>query len=307
MKYAWITGARGFIGRHLVNALRTRGVRVAGLGHGLWVEPAARSAGLSYWLNGDVTEANLRRLEAATERPDTVFHLAGGSSVGASLLTPEEDFRRTVDSTQHLLEWLRERAEATRLIFASSAAVYGDGTPLREDSPCRPRSPYGYHKLIAELLIESYSQTYGLSTIVLRPFSVYGPFLQKQLLWDLCCRIREGHQEIRLGGDGTETRDFIEVSDVVQAMIKARELAAHLCPRLNVGSGIPTTVRDIAAHVLRETQCAASLVFTGVKRAGDPRCLVADTTLAQSMGLHPTVDLASGLAAYVDWFRSEGN
>src|SRR5690348_6199374 len=127
MASAWITGARGFIGRYLSRWMAQSGFTVLGLGHGNWSERETQQAGISTWLMGDVTTTNLRLLGKTKGIPELVFHLAGGSSVPAALANPLEDFARTVVSTANLLEWLRVDAPHTKLLVVSSAAVYGTG------------------------------------------------------------------------------------------------------------------------------------------------------------------------------------
>ena len=127
MKTALITGARGFIGRYLARALQQQGFTVCGIGHGAWTELERAVWGVDYWLNGEVSKRNLDIVQADIVKPDVVFHLAGGSSVGPSLNAPEEDFRRSVLSAEELLEWARLAAPNVHLVFASSAAVYGAG------------------------------------------------------------------------------------------------------------------------------------------------------------------------------------
>ncbi len=146
----WITGARGFIGRHLAHSLAAQGYTVAGVGHGAWPVLEADDWGVSHWLNGEVSGGNLAQLRHDLGVPQVVFHLAGGSSVGAAIANPLEDFTRTVVSTAELLEWLRQHAPGTRVVAVSSAAVYGSGylQPIAEDARPSPFSPYGTHKLM---------------------------------------------------------------------------------------------------------------------------------------------------------------
>ena len=136
----WITGANGFIGRYLTRELADAGHTVHGIGHGAIADAAKQRLGLSMWLNGEIDAANLNALATGSELPSTIFHLAGGSSVGLSIAQPFEDFSRTVASTARLLEWLRGSAPECRLIVASSAAVYGtpDRCPVTEDDPTTP-------------------------------------------------------------------------------------------------------------------------------------------------------------------------
>ena len=158
---------------------------------------------------------------AGSGPPSTIFHLAGGSSVGLSIAQPYEDFSRTVASTARLLEWLRGSATDCRLIVASSAAVYGaesQRADLRWTPQPVPMSPYGQHKLMMEQLCRSYAVTFGLRSTVARLFSVYGPNLRKQLLWDMCSRLQAGERTLVLGGTGAEVRDWIDVRDVDAAV-----------------------------------------------------------------------------------------
>ena len=122
-----VTGARGFIGRHVALCLAAAGPEVVGVGHGAWSDAELELFGLLQWRNGEVSHANLDALATSHGLPDVVVHLAGGSAVGSSFAQPAEDFRRTVTAVGELAEWLRLRAPATRLVMASSAAVYGAG------------------------------------------------------------------------------------------------------------------------------------------------------------------------------------
>ena len=183
----WITGANGFIGRHLARALADAGHSVHGVGHGALEEIERNRLGLQLWLNGEIDATKLNALAVRSGLPSTVFHLAGGSSVGLSISQPHEDFFRTVVSTARLLEWLRGSAPECRLISVSSAAVYGANHqgPISENAVTLPMSPYGQHKLMMEQMCRSYAVTFGIRSTVARLFSVYGPHLRKQLLWDL--------------------------------------------------------------------------------------------------------------------------
>jgi UDP-glucose 4-epimerase len=115
MKTALITGARGFVGRHLSQTLHHQGYKVCGMGHGAWTELERAVWGVDYWLNGEVSKRNLDIVQADMGKPDVVFHLAGGSSVGPSLSAPEDDFRRSVLSAAELLEWARLAAPEVRV------------------------------------------------------------------------------------------------------------------------------------------------------------------------------------------------
>lgn len=300
----WITGARGFIGRHLAVLLAASGRRVVGLGHGAW--PEAERWGLARWLNGDISPDNLGQLARDQGRPAIVFHLAGGSSVGAAIAAPREDFKRTVEATAALCDWLRLESPETRVLAVSSAAVYGAGHigPIPEEAAGRPYSPYGYHKLMMEQVCREYAETYGLGVVVARLFSVYGPELRKQLLWDICRRLEAEAPVLELGGHGTELRDWTEISDVVRALERVSDLASPEAPVINVGSGRGLDVRSIAELVVKAWGATTPVRFTGAARAGDPASLVADGGRLARLGFDWRVPAEEGVAGYVAWRRS---
>jgi UDP-glucose 4-epimerase len=264
---------------------------------------------MAHWLNGDITPANLRTLLDSAGAPDVVYHLAGGSSVGAAIAHPREDFFRTVATTAELLDWLRLDAPKARLVAVSSAAVYGAGHtgPMAEDARLNPFSPYGHHKRLMEELCRSYAASYGQRAAVARLFSVYGPGLKKQLLWDLCSRLAVGASPLSLGGSGEELRDWADVRDVVRALTMLADAASEEVPVYNVGTGVATSVRQFAS-LLAQTWAAgerpAQLAFNGASRSGDPFSLVADPSLLAARGFVWQRSLGQGVIDYVDWFRS---
>ena len=308
---ALITGAHGFIGQHLSRSLAASGQRVCGLGHGIWPESEAAAWGLSLWLNGDIAPGNLRLLQHQFGTPDVVYHLAGGSSVGAAVANPREDFFRTVATTAELLEWLRLDAPDTRLVVVSSAAVYGAGHsgPIAEGARLMPFSPYGHHKRLMEELCHSYAASYGQRVSIARLFSVFGAGLKKQLLWDLCTRLAAGTEPLRLGGSGEELRDWTEVRDVVRALpLLAAQASSPACV-VNVSTGTGTCVREVAGSIASlwagVGQHAAALAFSGESRAGDPFSLIGDPGRLAALGFEWRLPLASGLRDYVEWFREQ--
>jgi len=303
----WITGGKGFIGRHLARLVSREGHRVCGIGHGLWPAEEAGKWGYTDWCNGEIEAANLSQLAQRIGFPDAVFHLAGGSSVGLSLLHPREDFCRSVESTSRLLEWCRLNAPASRIVSASSAAVYGV-TPVGAISEHRagaPYSPYGAHKAMMESLCRLYAENFGLRLAIVRLFSVYGAGLEKQLIWDLCGKLaRGGEMPVVLGGTGNELRDWLHVLDAAALLWLSGGQCDGSSPVINGGTGIATSIREVAGMVCAAWGEGASVEFSGLARAGDPPCLVADCTKAMQMGFKPGVLLAEGIRETVDWFKA---
>jgi len=304
MSCVWIAGAYGFIGRHLAKHLCASGHTVHGIGHGHWTESDRKEWGVSGWLNGDIEYANLQFMLDTFGAPDVVFHLAGGSSVGLSLQQPLEDYRRTVDSTAQLLDWMRGRIPSVRVVFVSSAAVYGSGhsSPILESTPLKPFSPYGHHKAMAEQLCRCFVESYGMKASVVRFFSVYGPGLQKQLIWDVCTRLtRDPH--IELGGSGRELRDWLYVDDAVALLENIWQRTEDDYTVCNGGIGRGISVHEVMQHICRLWGGDATFEFSGLSRPGDPQNLVADTGVMTSQGFHPSSSFEVGLEATVSWFK----
>ncbi|KRQ98348.1 NAD-dependent epimerase/dehydratase family protein [Bradyrhizobium valentinum] len=304
----WVTGGNGFIGRNLVRLLADRGRSVHGLGHGAIDEAERRQLKLAEWINGEIDASNLSALAERGGLPSTILHLAGGSSVGLSIQQPYEDFSRTVNSTARLLEWVRRSAPNCRLIVASSAAIYGASYSgsIPEEAEPRPVSPYGHHKLMMEQLCRSYAVGFGLHTTVVRLFSVYGAFLRKQLLWDMCLRLQRGERELVLGGTGGEVRDWVDIRDVVKLLANlAERQQGEKFQVINGGCGAGTTVAEIADILTKSWGGQASVRFSGVVRPGDPFSLVADGGKVRALPFTWEIPLPRGIADYVHWFKED--
>jgi len=303
VKSAWVLGARGFIGRHLARALAAEGVVVAGVGHGLWSDGDALSWGIHTWINGDVSSANLEVLRGRIGCPDTIFNLAGGSSVAFAQQAPLEDFDRTVRSCAQLLEWVRLRSPGTRIVLASSAAVYGNQPqqPIMETAILSPVSCYGVHKRTAELLCESYARNFDIHSIAVRLFSVYGSGLRKQLLWDLCMRL-EKQEAIDLAGDGGEARDFIHVEDAASCLIFAAKTGSGRADQWLFRLAL--TVREVVESLCQAWGTKPTLTFNGVG-ARRPQAVGRQCRSLRQLGFHPQWSWASGVRDYVEWFRNE--
>lgn len=306
---AWITGARGFIGRHLARHLADGGQRVVGIGHGQWDQKSAAEWGIAAWINADITPSNLDQVCALEGPPEILYHLAGASSVGLSFSLPHEDFHRSAVAAASLCEWLRLRQPKAAAVMASSAAVYGAGHafPILETTPPQPYSPYGFHKRMAELAFECYSHSFGLRTAIVRLFSVYGEELRKQLLWDACCKLRDNGGKLTLGGSGLEMRDWLHVSDAVRILELAGRHASATGFILNGGTGKGTSVGEIAELIRAAWPVSTPVGFSGTGRPGDPDALVASSLRLTELGFESQVPIDRGIGNYVHWFqRSAG-
>jgi len=301
----WITGGKGFIGRNLGQYLAGLSYSVFGLGHGLWAREDYSQWGYENWLNVEIDFVSLSQLLSNVGPPEVIFHLAGGAAVGASIHHPYEDFQRTVDTTARLLEWVRKNSPDTKVIGISSAAVYGAGftCPISEQTQGAPFSPYGFHKVMLEALFASYRITYGLKFGIARLFSVYGPGLEKQLLWDICQKLGgSGDGEVLLQGTGQELRDWLHVSDACDLLWRIAK-APELPTIINGGTGQATSIAQIADLIVRAWGGRHSVKFSGINRQGDPTALIADITKAHELGFSPKTSIHTGIIEVVRWYR----
>lgn len=307
MSTVWITGGKGFIGRNLAKHLALNQCKVFGIGHGAWVGQASKYWSYSGWMQAEINFSNLNYLASENGQPDLIYHLAGGSAVGPSIQNPYEDFQRTVDTTAKLLEWVRQESSNTRVIGVSSAAVYGSGHmgSIDEHVHCTPFSPYGYHKSMLEALFASYRDTYDLTLSVVRLFSVYGPGLEKQLLWDICQKLENtSTNAILLHGTGQELRDWLHVKDACDLLWKVA--ASSETPEIiNGGTGIATSIEQIAQLIIDAWGHPYEVSFTGIGRKGDPLSLVADISKARALNFSPAINIQSGITEVVNWYKEK--
>jgi UDP-glucose 4-epimerase len=301
-RIALVTGAHGFIGRHVAKHLAQSGVTVLALGHGNWTRTEWRDWGISDWHAADISLESLMTYGGA---PELIFHCAGSGSVAYSVTNPYQDFQRTVSTTLAILEYARLQVPSAKVVLPSSAAVYGHAKrlPTREDDPLAPVSPYGVHKALSEQLCQSYSSHFGLAISIVRLFSVYGIGLRKQLLWDACAKLRQ--HECSFSGTGDEARDWICVDDAAALLVIASKYVSTACPIANGGSGQCASVKDILQHVAQGLNSRCMPVFSGEHRPGDPAQQLADISVATGWGWSPTVHWRAGVGKYVEWV-SEG-
>ena len=305
LRTAWVTGAAGFLGRHASHVLASAGWRVHGLGFGSWIDETPESWGLASWTEGEVSVKTLIALHNATSTPDVIIHCAGGSSVAFSIAEPGKDFSRTVGTLAALLEFVRIYTPQTRIIYPSSAAVYGTAAVgrLSEDTVIAPCSPYGVHKTMAEELLVSYSRHFGIDTMTIRFFSLYGPGLRKQLLWDACRKLI--NSSFAFEGIGCETRDFLHITDAAHLILTLVESPTPVGHRvINGGTGIGTQIASILSILADACNSEMRPSFTGIVRVGDPPHLVANPERALALGWVPRITLTEGLQTYANWYCS---
>jgi UDP-glucose 4-epimerase len=299
-----ITGGFGFLGRAVARKYQQLGWRIVGVGRGRWAPEDALKHGFDKWLDANVSLDSLMTLR---ESFDIVVHCAGNGAVGFSLTNPLQDFQKTVQGTADLLEYLRLRGSKALLVYPSSAGVYGakNDSPIKESDALNPISPYGYHKKIAEELLESYSRAYGIRVAIVRFFSIYGSGLTKQLLWDACAKLRaaDGGRAV-FWGTGEETRDWIHDDDAAELIAAAARYSERFII-LNGACGQRVTVSDTLHLLKSQLDVDTEIAFNGTVREGDPRFYHADVEVALSLGWKPMISLNAGIQRYASWIKKD--
>ncbi len=307
-----ITGAAGFVGSHLAERLVREGHRVVGLDCFTDYYPrAAKERNLS-WLRGqaafrflemDLCTADLQTV-LAQEGIEVIFHEAAQAGVRASWGREFATYtQNNVLATQRLLEAARDHG-VKRFIYASSSSVYGDTDelPMRETGRTQPLSPYGVTKLAAEHLCQLYHANFGLPTVSLRYFTVYGPRQRPDMGFHRFIRALLQGDPLPIYGNGEQTRDFTFIDDIVTANLQAMRADASGVV-LNIGGGSRVTLNHVLDLLAEITGMPLQIDRQG-KQHGDVRHTWADTRAAeQLLGYAPRYDLASGLRAEVEWLK----
>jgi len=307
-----VTGAAGFIGRSIAAALLARGETVRGIDNFV-TGKRANLLGLEEmeFLEGDL--ADPAACAKACGGVEIVFHEAALASVPRSVADPVATNVACVDATLNLLVSARE-AGVRRVVYAGSSSAYGDTPtlPKREDMLPNPISPYAVAKLAGEHYMRVFARVYGLETVVLRYFNVFGPYQDPTshysgVLAIFCRRMLAGEQPT-IYGDGGQNRDFTYIDNVVHANLLAAGAAAEKVSgqMMNVATGVAITLNETFA-ILRELTGYSGEPAYAEGRAWDIRDSLANIGLASDLlGYKPLVDFREGLQRTVDWYRNSG-
>ncbi|MBL8109955.1 MAG: NAD-dependent epimerase/dehydratase family protein [Anaerolineales bacterium] len=292
-----ITGAAGFLGSSLANQLAREGHQVRGLDDLSTGDPQSLTSDV-HFTRGDVSDRP--KLWTLLQEVDVVYHLAARVSVPESVLYPRDYNNVNVGGTVALMEAMRD-VGVRRVVLASSGAVYGDlaNQPLTESLTPAPRSPYAVSKLSAEYYVRTIGGLWGIETVSLRIFNAYGPgqhlpashppvvphYLKQAL--------RGG--TLVAHGDGSQTRDYVYVDDVVSALVASATAPNVNGLVINVGSGTETSIKDLIQQVLETTNSKAEVIYNA-KTSGGVSRMRADLSLAnQKLNYRPSLSLAEGL------------
>lgn len=299
-----VTGGAGFIGKHLVHSLLDNRQKV------VIVDRVAtpKTLGSSHGLVGRKMDvASISSLNVSGLREAKIVHLAADVSVVKSVRDPISTVRSNIGVTCEMLEFAR-KIDSERFVFSSTAAVYGDKRGrCRETDPPSPASPYAVSKLACEHYCKLYSSLYGVQTVILRYFNVYGPGQSTNYAGVITRFVTRALNEEPpvIFGDGNQTRDFIFVSDVVRATMAALEKPIPGGTIINIGTGRPTSVRSLADRILRILKLEHLHPVHTFASRGDVRHSRADTSIARAkLGFRSARGLDDGLLKTIDWLRT---
>jgi nucleoside-diphosphate-sugar epimerase len=302
-----VTGGAGFIGSHLAEALLHRGhtVRIA---DDLSTGKASNiPSGEIEFVQGDL--ADLAFATTVVNGIDVVLHQAAIPSVPRSIDDPVRSHRANVDATFNVLVAARE-ARVRRVVFAGSSSEYGDTPtlPKQEDMPVNPLSPYALQKVIGEQYLQQFTRHYGLETVSIRYFNVFGPRQDPSSPYSgvisLFIRALLDGRQPMFHGDGEQTRDFTYVANVVDGVLRAAETPGIAGEIFNVATGKRISLRQLLASLQQLLGTSIEPGF-GPPRAGDVRDSQADIGKAERLlGYKPTVGFEEGLKRTVEWYRA---
>jgi nucleoside-diphosphate-sugar epimerase len=309
MAFYLVTGGAGFIGSHMVEALRRRGDRVR-VADSLVTGKRSNLEHIDQveFLEGDLADPAFA--VEAVRGVDYVLHQAAIPSVPRSVDDPLTSNRANIDATLSLLVAARD-AGVKRVVYAGSSSAYGNAAalPKQEDMPTGPLSPYALQKLVGEQYMQLFTELYGLSTVTIRYFNVFGPRQDPSSAYSgvisLFIRYLVEGRSPTIHGDGGQTRDFTFVTNVVDGALRASQATSEVSGKvINVATNSRISLNDLFQTIKSITGATVEPIY-GAPRAGDVRDSLADITRARNLlGYTPIVGLEEGLRETVAWYMS---
>ena len=305
-----VTGGAGFIGSNIVDALLRRGEYVRALDNFSTGKPQNLVGldGKIEFIEGDIRD--LDRVREAVKGMDYVLHQAALPSIPRSISDPITTNEVNITGTLNVLVASRD-AKVKRVIYAASSSAYGDtpALPKREDMPAKPISPYGISKYAGEQYCQIFTEIYGLKTVCLRYFNIFGPKQDPHSPYSgvisIFIKAYLSGVPPKIYGDGEQSRDFTFVANAVRANLLACDAEGAAGQVFNIACGQRTTINELACLIRELLESDIELVHVA-QRPGEILHSLADISKAQTvLGYEPKVDLTVGLMKTIDWFMSE--
>lgn len=295
-----IAGGNGFIGSNLIRKLSKRGIPLF-------------SCDLSGGFVDDIKIEQIDFLDIdciksyiLAIKPSIIINCIGSGDVSKSINSPKHDFECNVQTINNLLISINAlQMNDIRIVHISSAAVYGNPNvlPIDETNDINPISPYALDKQLSELLCFYYNDHYRFNIKIARIFSCYGEGLKKQIFWDMYLKIKKNNK-IELYGNGSETRDFIHIDDVIQALLLISNTNKSNVV-FNICNNEEYTIRYIASQFGSFFGLSLEAIsFNGVARQGDPRKWRGNNNLIKSIGYSETININEGIQRYCNWLKA---
>lgn len=302
-----VTGGAGFIGSHLCDNLSSLGANIIcidDLSFG-FKENLSKSGNFNFF-QVDIRDKIKIREILARYQPEIVFHLAANASVPLSVKEPEFDFEINALGTLNLLEALRQVSPKSKIVFASSAAVYGEPgeNAITEETSLNPISQYGLSKLVAEQQLQHYSKYYNLDITTARLFNTYGPRMPRFVVLDFIKKIQKDPSKLEILGNGRQTRDFTYVTDTVSGILHCA-INGKCGEAYNIASGKETSVTQLAEKLIAILGLSGSteISYTGDSWSGDAQFWRVDISKAIDLGYQPAIELQRGLKEVLMWTK----
>jgi len=290
-----IIGSKGFIGSHLLKKCREK--------HEAWGCDVVVDYEQKQYIQISIVNADFHDV-FSKQQFDICINCSGAASVPASFENPLKDYELNTANTYRILDAIKNYNAQCKFINLSSAAVYGNTfqLPVKESTTAQPISPYGLHKKQAEEICLSMFKYWQIPTCSIRIFSAYGPGLTKQLFWDLYKKSLQGNK-VELFGTGDETRDFIYIDDLVNAILLIAEKAKFEGEYINVANGKQWRIKEIVEIFFNKLEWRGEIKFINSGRTGDPLNWEADISILKQMSYLQQVTMEQGILNYVHWLK----
>ncbi|MDD2666738.1 MAG: NAD-dependent epimerase/dehydratase family protein [Methanocellales archaeon] len=295
MSKIMVTGCSGFIGTHLAKRLLDSGFQVTGYDLNA---SSIRDRNFSL-VRGDILD--IEKLRDSMKGCKSVFHLAAQTKVPESTEDPLSDFKTNSEGTFNVLSVAKEHN--AKVIYASTSTVYGAAEmPTKESHPLRPASFYGASKAAGDMYCYVFNSIFDLDTIALRIFNAYGPGNAKGVMYDLFKKLELDPTHLEIIGTGLQEKDYIYIDDTVEAFMTAYERGAP-GEAYNVGSGISTTVNEIAEIIFDVLDVCPKTTYTGESWIGDVESSLADISKLKKLGWEPEISIKEGIEKVYKWMK----